>query len=169
MKRIIIIIILALGLLYLVRSNLQARFYGTISQETLVGTIRCSPSPDNRYDFYLFYFPNIKDPDFIFLKCKGRDWAFEGEIIKWKNPLNYIGIKTAQKPLSIYDSAGNSYNFPRVGQNLMLKIAADLPVVDTSFISAVRQEFIPKIKFGIYITNSGYLVRKIRPRLDSSR
>ncbi|MCX5716523.1 MAG: hypothetical protein NTV07_06735 [Candidatus Omnitrophica bacterium] len=128
----------------------------------MVGTIRCAPSPDSRYNFYLFYFPNIKNPDFIFIKCKGKNWVFEGEILKWKKPLNLVGIKTSHKPLSIYDSAGNSYNFPRAGQAIMLKIAEDLPVVDTSFTSAVKQGFIPKVKFGIYITNSGYLVRKIR-------
>jgi hypothetical protein len=148
--------------MYVGRGLLRERFYNTISQENLVGTVRCAPSPDSRYDFYLFYFPNQKNADFVFLKCRGADWAFEGEIIKWKKPLNFIGIKTGQKPLRIYDSYGNSYYFPHADRGLMRKIANMIPAVDTSFISAIRQEYISKVKFGIYITNSGYLVRRIR-------
>lgn len=161
MKRIFIIIIIMIGAIYLFRGLLQNRFYRTISQENLVGTIRCARSPDARYDFYLFYLPNPGNTDFVFLKCKGRDWVFEGEVTKWKRKLNFLGIKTAQTPLRIYDRSGNEYNFPRTGR-AALKIAAALPFTDTNFISAIRQEFIPKARFGIYITNSGYLIRKIR-------
>ncbi|MBI4335760.1 MAG: hypothetical protein HY589_03810 [Candidatus Omnitrophica bacterium] len=169
-KRIIIISIAVVITVYFINLSLQKRFYQTISRETLIGTIRCAKSPDKNYDFYLFYFPatNGKRPDFIFMKLKGRDWLFEGEIIKWRRPLNFLGFKTAHRPIRIYDSAGN-FCYLDVGANnysplhtLAFKIGKALPVVDASFISIVKQSFVPKTKFGIYATNTGYLTRRIR-------
>ena len=164
MKKIIIILIILAIVICSLYAGLQRHFYKTISQETLVGIIRCAKSPDKNYDFYLFYFPVTKDkqPDFMFTKLKGRDWLFEGEIIKWKRPLNFLGFKTAQRPIRIYDSKGNSYFMETNPGKIAFKIGKFLPGIDTSFISIARQPFKPKIKFGIYATNTGYLVRKIR-------
>jgi len=158
---ILLIIALLIGLFYL---GLQKRFYNTISQETLVGTIRCAKSPNKNYDFYLFYFPIIKGKpsDFKLIGLKGNNWAFEGEIIKWKRPLNIIGLKTIHRPIKIYDSYGTSYILETRPKKIIFKVEKVLPCVDTSFISVVKQAVMPKIRFGIYATNSGYLIRKIR-------
>lgn len=164
MKKIFAILALIIIIIILSYSQFQKIYYSSISKETLVGTVRCARSPDKNYDFYLFYFPAAKDkqPDFMFAKLKGRDWLFEGEIIKWKGPLNLLGFRTAHRPIRIYDSGGNSYFMETNYGKIAFIIEKFLPGIDTSFISVVRQPFKPKVKFGIYATNTGYLVRKIR-------
>jgi|GEM_PF-4053479 len=164
MKKIIILSFIIGLLAYLTYFGIQKRFYRTISQETLVGVIKCARSTDKNYDFYLFYIPGPKgDPsNFRFVKLKGNEWFFEGEIVKWKGFLNLLGFKTAQRPVRIYDSAGTSYLLEAGPKKIMFGIKKILPVVDTSFISIVKQRFIPKTKFGIYATNTGYLLRRIR-------
>lgn len=163
MKKILAVLLIILVTGYFLYAGLQKHFYRTVLEETLVGTIRCSKSFDKNYDFYLFYFPATKETsDFIFVKLKGAVWFFEGEIIKWKKPLNIIGFKTRHRPIRIYDSAGTSYLLEAENNKLAFKIESLLPGVDTSFVSIVKQPFVPRIKFGIYATNTGYLVRRIR-------
>lgn len=164
MKKILVILILISLAAFFLYLGLRQRLYNVISQENLVGIVRCVKSPDRNYDFYLFYFPIItgKASNFRFIKLKGKDWVFEGEIIKWKRPLNIIGYKTIQRPIRICDLKGTSFYLETQPRKIIFKAGKLLPCVDTSFISAVRQPFIPKIRFGIYATNSGYLIRKIR-------
>lgn len=164
MKKIFAVLALIIIIIILAYSQFQKIYYSSISKETLIGTVRCAKSPDKNYDFYLFYFPAIKgkQSDFIFIKLKGRDWFFEGEIIKWKKSLNFLGFKTAQRPIRIYDSEGNSCFTQTNPGKIAFMIERFLPGIDTSFISIVRQPFKPKVKFGIYATNTGYLVRRIR-------
>lgn len=164
MKKIFAILALIIIIIILSYSQFQKIYYSSISKETLVGTVRCVRSPDKNYDFYLFYFPVIKgeQSDFIFMKLKGRDWLFEGEIIKWKGPLNFLGFRTVHRPVRIYDSEGNSYFTETNHEKIAFRIEKFLPGIDTSFISIVRQPFKPKVKFGIYATNTGYLVRRIK-------
>jgi len=173
-KRTIIILLAVLIAGYLVNLVLQKRYYQTISQETLIGIIRCAKSTDKNYDYYLFYLParpngrsggpatKGEQPSFRFVKLKGDEWFFEGEIIKWKGLLNLLGFKTVQRPVRIYDSAGTSYLLEAGPQKIVFGIEKILPVIDTSFTSIVKQRFMPKIKIGIYATNSGYLVRRVR-------
>ncbi len=164
MKKAIIILIIAFLAAFFLYLGIRQRLYNAISQENLVGIVRCVKSPDKNYDFYLFYFPiiNGKPSNFRFIKLKGSDWVFEGEIIKWKKPLNIIGCKTIQRPIRISDLNGTFFYLETQPRKIIFKAGKLLPCVDTSFISAVRQPFIPKTRFGIYITNSGYLIRKIR-------
>ncbi len=164
MKKILItLIIIGIGL-SLVYIGLQGHFYRVLLEERLVGIIKCARSTDRNYDFYLFYYPieskNVSE--FKFIKLKGKEWTFEGEIIKWKGLLNFIGVKTASRPIKIYDSLGNSYSLEKKPPKFAFQIEKILPVIDTTYISAVKCPFIPKSKFGIYITNTGYLLRKIR-------
>jgi hypothetical protein len=148
--------------------HFQKIYHSSITNETLIGTVRCAESTDKNYDFYLFYFPAATkgtkwgQADFVFAKLKGRDWLFEGEIIKWKRPLNFLGFRTAQRPIRIYDSEGNSCLIESKSGEVVFKIAKSLPGIDTSFISILRQPFKPKVKFGIYATNTGYLVRRLK-------
>lgn len=164
MKKIIIPSILVLIGLCLIYLGLQKQFYKTISQETLVGIIRCARSLDKNYDFYLFYFPSAKNTKqgFLFFKLRGKEWTFEGEIIKWKRPLNLFGLKTVQRPLRIFDSEGTVYPLEIKSSKFIFGGIKFLPLKDTSFISGIRQVYYPKIKFGIFATNSGYLVRRIK-------
>ena len=164
MKKIIVILIIISLAAFFLYLGLQQKFYKTISQETLIGIIRCAKSPDKDYDFYLFYRPviNGEPSDFRIIKLKGNDWVFEGEIIKWKKPLNLIGCKTIHRPIRISDLEGTSFYLETQTAKIIFRAGKYLPCVDTSFISAVRQPYIPKTRFGIYITNSGYLIRKIR-------
>ncbi len=164
MKKIFTILSIFILIIIFLYSQFQKTYYSSISKETLVGTVRCAYSRDRNYDFYLFYFlvTEGKQSDFMFAKFKGRDWLFEGEIIKWKRPLNFLGFKTAHRPIKIYDSKGNSYFMKTNPGKIAFKVGKFLPGIDTSFISIVRQPFKPKVKFGIYATNTGYLVRKIR-------
>lgn len=164
MKKGLIILLTVSLAVYFIYIGLQKKFYTAISQETLVGIIKCAKSRDRIHDFYLFYFPAVKDgqADFSFIKLKGKYWAFEGEIIKWKRPLNILGFKTGHRQIRIYDSEGTSYPLEIKPKRFIFKLGKILPCVDTSFISIVKQPFAPKIKFGIYATNTGYLVRRIR-------
>lgn len=160
-KKILITLLVLSLAAYLIYIGLQKKFYKTISQETLVGTIKCAIARDGIHDFYLFYFPSEEDA-FRFIKLNGKYWEFEGEIIKWKRPLNFLGLKTSHRPIRIYDSEGASYLLETKSKKLIFKIKKMLPCIDTSFTSIVKQPFMPKIKFGIYATNTGYLIRRIR-------
>lgn len=167
MKKIIILLVVIVAAIFLVRSAFQGLFYRTVTKEGLVAVVKCVKSYEKKYDFYLLYFPAPKDgrqsyTTFKFFKLKGVDWMFEGEIIKWKRSLNSVGILTAQRPLRIYDSSDNSYPLESRFQKIAFRIGKLLPFVDTSFISAVRQPYIPHVKLGIYATNSGYLIRRIK-------
>ncbi|MCM8781629.1 MAG: hypothetical protein NC828_01025 [Candidatus Omnitrophica bacterium] len=164
MKKILGIIILIFVAICLVNIVIQKRFYKTISQETLVATIKCAKSKDKDYDFYLFYFSPKRNKlsNVKLIKMKGDDWAFEGEIIKWKKPLNLMGLKTIQRPIRIYDSHENCYLLEKKLKKVAFQIGKLLPLVDASFTSIIKQRFKPKVEFGIFVTNSGYLVRKIR-------
>ncbi|MDD5449134.1 MAG: hypothetical protein PHO42_00855 [Candidatus Omnitrophica bacterium] len=164
MRRILIGLIIGVVVVYLAYNGLRARFYRTISQETLVGTVQCAPARDRTHDFYLFYFPgkNADRSDFIFLKLNGDYWAFEGEIIKWKRPVNFAGLRTCHRPVRIYDSKGTSQPLETGPGRFAFRTEKLLPFIDTSFISIVKQPFKPRLKFGIYATNTGYLVRRIR-------
>lgn len=164
MRKIVISLLLVSLVLYFMYIGLQRKFYKTILKETLVGTVRCANARDGVHDFYLFYFPAASNnqSDFCFVKLNGQYWAFEGEIIKWKRPLNVLGFKTGHRPIRIYDSEGTSYPLETQSKKLIFRVERTLPLIDTSFISIIKQPFKPKIKFGIYATNTGYLIRRIR-------
>jgi len=164
MKKFIILLLAATVAAYLLYLSLEKRFYAALLSERPVATVRCAKAPNPQYDFSLFYFPaHPKARElFIVLECKGTDWTFEGEIVKWKRPLNVIGFQTINRPMRIYSSGGTSQSLKEGAHPLLFKAARALPVVDTSFISAVRQPFVPKVKFGIYATDTGYLLRKIK-------
>ena len=155
---------MVLAAVCLIYAGLQNLYYKIISQETLIGTIKCAKSTDNDYDLYLLYLPGINQPKYNskLIELKGNEWGFEGEIIKWDRPLNLIGLKTIHRPISIFDSTGNRFSLESEFEKFLFKIYKSAPGVDTSFISIVKQTFTPKIKFGVFLTNSGYLVRKIR-------
>lgn len=164
MKKIIVIVLIIGVLGYLSYAGIKQHFYNTVLKEGLIGTIKCGKSMDKNYDFYLFWLPggHKQRSDFVFVKLKGRDWFFEGEIIKWKAPLNVAGLKTAQRPIKIYDNSGDSCSLETRYKSMAFNIVKRLPGVDTTFISIVKQRFVHKTEFGVYITNSGYLLRRSR-------
>ena len=164
LKRAIIFLVLISLVAYFVFINIQNFFYKTVLQENLVGVIVCLKPLNKHYDFSLYYIPfiNGKRSGFSLFEMKGKEWMFEGEIIKWKKPLSYLGFKTINRPVGISDLRGTCYLLETQGNKLLFRLERILPIVDTDFISAVKQQYIPKVKFGIYSTNSGYLIRKIK-------
>jgi hypothetical protein len=164
MKKILIILIVIVITGFFIYNSLRGRFYSTISHEDLVGVIRCAKPTDKNYSFYLFYFPvtDKRPKDFVFLKMNGKEWIFEGEIIKWKRPLNFLGLTTSHRPIKIYDLHGNYCPLGKTYKKILFGLERLFPVVDTNFISLVKQTCSTRHKFGIFVTNSGYLVRKIK-------
>jgi len=144
--------------------SLEKRYYNTVTREELIGVVRCVPAPRQSRSFTLFYIPvnGATRSDFKMLAVTGDEWLFEGEIIKWKKGLTFLGITTAQRSIRIGDLNGNTYSLEEKKEGFWFQLGRYLPLVDTSFRSLVKGPCQPKEKFGIYATNTGYLIRKIR-------
>jgi hypothetical protein len=111
-------------------------------------------------------------------EVSGDQWVLEGDILKWQNWLNFLGLQTRYrltrltsryllssdekaKPRTVYPLAENE-NSPL--WKFLYKYGPRLPLVSTVYGNAVFQSSEESEVFRVYVGTSGFIARKRQPK-----
>ncbi|MBW1767864.1 MAG: hypothetical protein JRJ65_12570 [Deltaproteobacteria bacterium] len=111
-------------------------------------------------------------------KVSGDQWVLEGDILKWKDWVNFLGLHTRYrltrlrgryirtsdaklKPSSIY-SLVEIENHPVWG--FLYRYASSFPLVSAAYGNAVFQGSDEPSTFLVYVSTSGFLTRRVSIR-----
>ena len=148
--------------------------YHVFTGKQLVAVVQCQPLRDRDYDFELKLIPVIGSTrqDATTFKLRGDQWALEGNILKWKEIVNFLGLKTmyqltrvrgrflsSQKeesePSSVYSLADEE----RAQKwKWLYKYGYKLPFVTSAYGNTVYTYPTPNKELKVYVTTSGFMV-----------
>jgi hypothetical protein len=150
-------------------------FFHAFSGETLIARVttrRLSP-----LEFELTYLPAGAEASPRRIQLKGDQWAVSGGIVKWHPWLTALGLKSYHKPIRL---SGQFSNIEQQRANLPtvypLEPMADrlwealywadpyLPFVEAVYGSSAYVYVEPVAVQAIYVTPSGYLIKRTRQR-----
>lgn len=162
------------ALLFVLYLNLNS--YTAFTQETLVAKLKVKHVKGELYDMELTYTPvaNSREGSEEIYLLKGNQWMIDGDILKWKPALNLLGFKTAYKitrilgryllagehsqgPLTLYTINGGTgalWLFFHTYQRFF-------PFVEAVYGNAAYAFPDEKAVFGIYVTTSGFIIKKL--------
>jgi hypothetical protein len=165
------------GMVFFVGFFFQA--YYTFTREEPVAKVTITPLPEEQKNLITLELYKPKDKHEIRqFEISGEQWMIEGDILKWKNWINFLGFHTryrltrlrgryirtsdAQtKQTSIY-SLVEMENHPIWGY--LYRHGSSLPFVSTVYGNAVFQSSKEPCIFRVYISTSGFLTRRIEER-----
>lgn len=105
---------------------------------------------------------------------KGDQWVIEGDILKWENWLNFLGLHTRYRLTRLtgrYVATAAEMNEPRTAYSLaddedhplwryLYQYGHQLPFVSTVYGNAVFQAVGGDNRYAIYVGTSGFVVRQ---------
>ncbi len=156
------------------------RSYRVFTGEQLIATVECLPAPpDSGFNFRLRLTPVVSGGKELARTygIYGQQWMAGGEYLKWHSWLNLLGVKNRYKLTRLsgrYIDASNERYNPRAvyalnggtGEMwlLLYKIQNSLPFVEAVYGNAAYTLAEPGGTWGIYITHSGYIIRRLPPK-----
>ena len=151
------------------------RSYAKLDREELVAVIQCERAYQKNADFTLIYTPIVhrnQGTTARALPIRGDEWAFGGTILRWKGGIRFLGAKTLYKPLwiegrsngrqnpdSIYSLQGDSFD---PIWSFLHWAGESLPFVEASYGSSVSSRVEYGVRFYLYVTPTGFSVKKVR-------
>lgn len=151
--------------------------YYTFTREEPVAKVTITPVPQEDKNLITLELYKPKDNHEIRqFEVSGDQWMIEGDILKWKNWINFLGFHTRYrltrlrgryirtsdektKPTSIF-SLVEIEDHPVWGY--LYKHGPSLPFVSTVYGNAVFQSSEEPSTFLVYTTTSGFLTRRIQ-------
>lgn len=172
--KLLIILALTASLLALLFYSALIRSYHAFTEKQLVAIVYCQPVQDTNYNFELNIITILdKTPQDTseFLLC-GDQWALEGNILKWKDWMNFLGLKTmyklvrvrgryldtkkeATEPSSVYALTDEERS---QWWQWLYKYGHKLPFVTSAYGNTVFTYPIHKREFKVFVTTSGFMV-----------
>jgi len=153
--------------------------FQAFSDETLVG--RVTTRRLAAHEFELTYTPATslgRDPLPLRVSLRGDQWSISGGIIKWHPWLTALGLNSYHKPLRLsgqFADLAQQRAAPPTVEPLDPSIDrlwealywADplLPFVEAVYGSAAYAYVEPNATQEVYVTPSGYMIKRIRPAL----
>ena len=155
--------------------TMALRAYHIFTKEELVAIIKCVPGEEDK-SLILDYTEvvNTKRKLTKQYTLKGDQWMVDGDILKWDNWVNFLGIHTCYKTTRVssrYLDVKDETSQPRTayelngGTDLLWKTlyrdGQGLPFVEAAYGSATYQFPGENIVFGVYVTTSGYMTKRM--------
>ena len=170
-----------LSILLLIAVSLTMLFFGAFLQSytaftrrELAATVRCTPVRGTE-DVMILNLATIKSPETAFIRryrLRGQQWSIEGNILKWDDWLNFIGLHTMYKLTRVrgrYLRTEDEINKPATVYSLvadeedrrwrwLYEYGARLPFVEAVYGNTVFTFPSETKTFGIYVTTSGFMI-----------
>jgi hypothetical protein len=172
--KLLLIFALTASMLALLFYSALLRSYHAFTGKQLVAVVYCQPIHENDFDFALELIPIIGETpqDTSKYLLRGDQWAVEGNILKWKDYMNFLGLKTmyrltrvrgrylsakkeASEPSSVYALADEERSQK---WKWLYKYGDRLPFVTSAYGNTVYTYPISKREFKIFVTTSGFMV-----------
>jgi hypothetical protein len=162
------------GIVFCVGFFFQA--YYAFNREEPVAKVMIVPYPQGQKNLVTLELYGPKDkPKIRRFEISGDQWMLEGDILKWKNWINFLGFHTRYrltrlrgryirtsdeltKPTEVY-SLVEKEDHPVWGY--LYRRGSSLPFVSTVYGNAVFQNTEKASTFLVYTTTSGFMTRKI--------
>ncbi len=154
------------------------RSFHVFLAEDLVAVVRCEPAPDGVPYRFLIEVTQREGPApgrREKFPMSGDQWSIGGDLLKWDPWLTALGVKSLHKLTRLesrYLAADRERSGPRCAYDLnggsspvwrfLHRFGAYLPWVDAVYGSATYTDAVPGGRWGVYVTHSGYLVRRLR-------
>ncbi len=162
------------------------RVYEVFTRETLVARVWCERT-DRPDRFHLWYEPigtptwwltvdRWQDQQWRRYTLVGDQWAIEGEFVKWRSPLTLLGFQPLHKPTRLsgrYSDVRQQTAHQPTAHALnggvdwlwrFLYIAArHWPGAEAIYGSGAYVAVEPGVEYGVYVTTSGYLIKRTVP------
>ena len=153
--------------------------YNTFTREEPVAKVTITPlTQDQKNMITLELYAPEENLEIRQFEVSGDQWMLEGDILKWKNWINFLGLHTryrltrlrgryistsdAQtKPTSIY-SLVELEDHPIWGY--LYRHGSSLPFVSTVYGNAVFQSSKEPCAYLVYVSTSGFLARRIEEK-----
>ena len=150
--------------------------YYSFTREEPVAKVTITPIPQEQKNLItLELYKPKKNHEILQFEVSGDQWMLEGDILKWKNYINFLGFHTRYrltrlrgryirtsdeltKPTEIY-SLVDREDHPIWGY--LYRHGDSLPFVSTVYGNAVFQNSKEPSAFLVYTTTSGFLTRRI--------
>ena len=148
--------------------------YTAFTRRELAATVRCTPVRGTE-DVMILNLATIKSPETAFIRryrLRGQQWSIEGNILKWDDWLNFIGLHTMYKLTRVrgrYLRTEDEINKPATVYSLvadeedprwrwLYEYGARLPFVEAVYGNTVFTFPSETKTFGIYVTTSGFMI-----------
>lgn len=154
------------------------RSYSVFTREELVAIVACEPAPAGSEHRFLLTLRQLRlgaparEEEF---PMHGEQWMLGGDILKWPPWLVFLGAQPCHKLTRLssrYRAAEDEMKKPRSAYDLnggtplvwrwLYRFGEDLPLVDAVYGNAAYTDAVPGGRWGLYVTDSGYLVRPLR-------
>jgi hypothetical protein len=152
------------------------RSYHAFTQKEMVAIVECVPLTNSDFDFGLTVIPVVrqKQMEMNSYPIKGDQWAIGGDILKWKDIVNFLGLHTMYR----LDRVEGRYKFAEDAQtkqvsayalgqeergrywSLLYKFGHKLPFVTAVYGNTVYMDPVFGVKFNIYVTTSGFMAQR---------
>jgi hypothetical protein len=172
--KLLIMLVLIASALALLFYTALLRSYHAFTGKQLVAIVYCQPIQDRDFDFELTLIPIVNETpqDTNKFVLRGDQWALEGNILKWKNYMTFLGLKTMYKltrirgrhlnarresvePKSVYALADEE----RAKKwKWLYKYGHRLPMVDSAYGNEVHHYPIPNRYLRVFVTTSGFMI-----------
>jgi hypothetical protein len=144
-------------------------------------TLSLDQAPDSGMTLVHFFCAHSQKTRYLLIK--GDQWMIEGDIIKWKNWLNFLGLHTRYRLTRLqgrYSSVEAEVHQPHTIQSLseregdplwryLYQYGPRLPFVSTVYGNAVFQNCENNKRYFIYVGTSGFIVRERQKKEDRGK
>lgn len=161
--------------LMLVSIQLLIRSYKEFTYEKPVAVVIVKPAGNQKAKLTLVQSEG-KDSTLVKkeFNISGDQWIIEGDILKWKPYLNFLGLHSRYRLtriegryLRIRDEKSKKRSLYALNEEsqdniwtLLYRVAYKLPLVNTVYVSAAYQFSDRENIFLVYVTDSGFLIRR---------
>jgi hypothetical protein len=148
--------------------------YTAFTHRELAAIVHCTPVRGTE-DVMVLELVTIESPQTAFIhryRLRGQQWTIEGDILKWDDWLNFIGLRTMykltrvrgrylraedemKKPATVYSLVADEED-PR--WRWLYEYGARLPFVQAVYGNTVFTFPSETKTFGIYVTTSGFMI-----------
>ena len=164
------VIFLLLGLAVFALAG-WAQTYRSLTSRVLVATVQAVPAADQGQTMLVLYTPvtDGKPGGTRTVTLRGDEWQLGGDIIKWSDWLNVLGVHTGYRItrlMGYYENATDYQTKPvtafdlanaRDSLSLFLRDHANwVPFVQATYGNDVRMRPNPGVTYQVYLSTSGY-------------
>ena len=174
--RLLFILALFATFLALIFYSALIRSYHSFTGKELVAITYTESVQDPNYDFKLTVIPIIKSmiQDTLTYLLNGDQWAISGNILKWKNWMNFLGVKTMYRLTRVHGRYLNTEKekaepptvYPLYEEQKgkvwqwLFKYGQKLPVIESVYGNeAYTKPYVPS-SFKVFVTTSGFMITR---------
>jgi hypothetical protein len=177
-----LMLLLFLSIAVVVFFSAFLRSFSAFTSKELVAAVICEPTIEKDADFNLVFIKIVdgKKQQAQNFAIKGDQWAVSGDILKWKDYMNFMGLKTMYRLARVegrYElardaqkKAASAYPLGDESKGLLwgflYKFSHRLPMVTSVYGNSVFLNPVFDQRFNIYVTTSGFMTERVGDQAD---